>query len=355
MTPEIALLLVQDGISTGAIYVLVGLGIVLIFLVTRVIFVPFGDVVGYSALTLAALQMKQLPGTVWLVLTLAVMATATEVYALLREGHARRLPKALVLYGLLPILPAVLVWLAAGRELPMWLGIALTCAIILPISPLLYRVAFRPLIDASVLVLLIVAVAVHFAMSGLALVFFGPEGFRTEPITRALFDLGPVLVSGQSILIVASSAIISLLLFLFFERRLTGKALRATAVNRIGARLVGILPSTTGTTAFLLASALAAISGILIGPVTTLYYDSGFLIGLKAFVGAIIGGLVSYPATAVGAIFVGLFESYASFFNSSLKEVFVFGALIPILIWQSISAKGSIEEEIEEEEHEGRV
>ena len=70
MTPEIALLLVQDGISTGAIYVLVGLGIVLIFLVTRVIFVPFGDVVGYAALTLAALQMKQLPGTVWLVLLL---------------------------------------------------------------------------------------------------------------------------------------------------------------------------------------------------------------------------------------------------------------------------------------------
>jgi branched-chain amino acid transport system permease protein len=355
MTPEIALLLVQDGISTGAIYVLVGLGIVLIFLVTRVIFVPFGDVVGYSALTLAALQMKQMPGTVWLVLTLAVMATATEVYSLLREGHARRLPKALVLYGLLPILPAVLVWLVAGRELPMWLGIALTCAIILPISPLLYRVAFRPLADASVLVLLIVAVAVHFAMSGLALVFFGPEGFRTEPMTRALFDLGPVVVSGQSILIVASSAIISLLLFVFFERTLTGKALRATAVNRIGARLVGILPSTTGATAFLLASALAAISGILIGPVTTLYYDSGFLIGLKAFVGAIIGGLVSYPATAVGAIFVGLFESYASFFNSSLKEVFVFGALIPILIWQSIRTKGSIEEEIEEEEHEGRA
>src|SRR2546429_2030002 len=158
MTPEIALLLVQDGISTGAIYVLVGLGIVLIFLVTRVIFVPFGDVVGYSALTLAALQMKEMPGTVWLVLTLAVMATATEVCSLLREGHARRLPKALVLYGLLPILPTVLVWVAAGRELPMWLGIALTFAIILPISPLLYRVAFRPLADASVLVLLIVAV-----------------------------------------------------------------------------------------------------------------------------------------------------------------------------------------------------
>ena len=99
MTPEIALLLVQDGISTGAIYVLVGLGIVLIFLVTRVIFVPFGDLVGYSALTLAALQMKQLPGTVWLVLILAAMATVTEVYGLLRQGQRARLPKAVALYG----------------------------------------------------------------------------------------------------------------------------------------------------------------------------------------------------------------------------------------------------------------
>jgi branched-chain amino acid transport system permease protein len=355
MTPEIALLLAQDGISTGAIYVLVALGIVLIFLVTRVIFVPFGDVVGYSALTLAALQLRQMPGTVWLVLTLAAIATVMEVYSLMRRGRVHRLPKALLFYAVLPAIPAALVWLAAGHDLSMWVGIALTLAIVIPISPLLYRIAFRPLADASVLVLLIVAVAVHFAISGLALLFFGPEGFRTEPMTLASFDLGPISVSGQSILIVASSAIFSFLLFLFFERTLTGKALRATAVNRVGARLVGILPSTTGATAFLLASALAGISGILIGPVTTLYYDSGFLIGLKAFVGAIIGGLVSYPATAVGAIFVGLFESYAAFWNSSLKEVFVFGALIPILIWQSLTSGNAIEEEIEEEEREGEA
>ena len=77
--------------------------------------------------------------------------------------------------------------------------------------------------------------------------------------------------------------------------------------------------------------------------------------GQAAFVGAIIGGLVSYPATAVGAIFVGLFESYAAFWNSSLKEVFVFSALIPILIWQSLASGNGIEEEIEEEEREGEA
>src|SRR5246127_4763837 len=107
MTPEIALLLAQDGITTGAIYVLVALGIVLIFLVTRVIFVPFGDVVGYAALTLAALQLKQLPGTVWLPRIPAARGTATEAYVLVRHGQTRRLPKAVMLYGLLPVLPAL--------------------------------------------------------------------------------------------------------------------------------------------------------------------------------------------------------------------------------------------------------
>jgi branched-chain amino acid transport system permease protein len=353
MTPEIALLLAQDGIATGAIYVLVALGLVLIFLVTRVIFVPFGDVVGYSALTLAALQLKQTPGTVWLVLSLAGLATAMEAATLIQRGEARRLPKALLMYAVLPVVPAALVWLVAGQELPMWLGIVLSLAIVLPISPLLYRIAFQPLADASVLVLLIVAVAVHFVISGMALIFFGPEGFRTPPMTRVFFDLGPINVSGQSLLIVGSSAVFSILLFVIFERTLIGKALRATAVNRVGARLVGILPSTTGAIAFLLASALAGISGILIGPVATLYYDSGFLIGLKAFVGAIIGGLVSYPATAIGAILVGLLESYAAFWNSAFKEVLVFGALIPVLIWQSLTTGSGVEEEIEEEDHEG--
>src|SRR5205823_14904278 len=127
----------------------------------------------------------------------------------------------------------------------------------------------------------------------------------------------------------------------------------ATAVNRVGARLVGILPSTMGTIAFLIASVLAGVSGILIGPVATLYYDSGFLIGLKAFVGAIIGGLVSYPASAIGALLVGLFESYAAFWSSAFKEVLVFGALIPVLIWQSLMTGSGVEEEVEEEDHEG--
>src|SRR5258708_11060102 len=142
-----------------------------------------------------------MPGTVWLVLTLAALATAMEAYGLARRGEMRRLPKALLLYAVLPTVPAALVWLAAGRDLSMWVGIALTLAIVMPISPLLYRIAFRPLADASVLVLLIVAVAVHFAMFGLAPLHFGPEGCPSAPADRALFELGPITHYGPRILL----------------------------------------------------------------------------------------------------------------------------------------------------------
>ena len=149
-------------------------------------------------------------------------------------------------------------------------------------------------------------------------------------------------------LMVATAMVFSLMLFLFFEHTLAGKALRATAVNRVGARIVGIRPATTGTLAFLLASLLGAISGILIGPVTTLYYDFGFIIGLKAFVGAIFGGLVSYPGTAIGAVLVGhagklrvLLEQRRS------KRWSVFSVLIPVLLWRSLSLEQTDEEDAE--------
>ncbi len=349
MNLEIALLLAQDGIVNGTIYVLVALGTVLIFAVTRIIFIPFGDVAAYAALTLASLELGRRPGTIWLVMTLSGIALAMEATTLIRRGEASRLPRAFLIYGISPLSPVAIAWGIGGEHLAMPLQIALSLSLVLPISPLLYRIAFRPLADASVLVLLIVAVAVHFAISGLALVYFGPEGFRTQPLTDSTFTLGSMFVTGQSLLVIAASVVFSLQLFLFFGLTLTGKALRATAINRVGARLVGIRPAVAGSLAFLIASAMAGISGILIGPVATLYYDSGFIIGLKAFVGAIIGGLVSYPLAALGAVFVGLLESYAAFWNSALKEVVVFSLLIPVLLWRSL-AFGPVADEAEEEE-----
>jgi branched-chain amino acid transport system permease protein len=348
MNGEIAAILAVDGIASGAIYLLIGLGFVLIFAVTRVIFVPFGDIAAFTALTLASLETGGLPGTVGLVAMLAVLATAVEAAALVRARAFDRLPRALLFYLALPLLPAAAVWFAAGTTLSMPLRIALALALVLPIAPLLDRVVFRPIADASVLLLLTVAVSLHFALSGLGLMFFGPEGVRTKPLADGVFEVAGLVVNAQTLLVVAAAIVFSGLLFAVFEFTLLGKALRATAINRTGARLVGIRPATTGTIAYLLASVLAGISGVLIAPVTTIFYDSGFLIGLKAFVGAIIGGMASYPVTALGALLVGQLESFASFWSSAYKEVVVFGLLIPVLLWRSLSFASAEEEEAEE-------
>ena len=236
-------------------------------------------------------------------------------------------------------------WWLATPELPFWAQILVTLALVTPLGPLLYRIAYQPLAEASVLVLLIVSVAVHFALTGLGLWFFGAEGSRTPAFSAASFDLSGVNVSLQSLLVVLTSLALIAAFYFFFGRTLYGKALRATALNRVGARLVGIAPNLAGSLTFALAALLCSFAGVLIGPFTTVYYDSGFLVSLKGFVGAIIGGLVSYPLAAAGALLVGLLEAFASYWASAFKEVIVFTLIIPVLLWRSLTTHHHEEEE----------
>jgi branched-chain amino acid transport system permease protein len=337
MDLTIAGLLAQDGITNGAIYALLALALVLVFTVTRVIFVPAGEFVTYGTLTLAALQLGKSPGTVGLLLGLAGVAGGMEVYAAARERTWQRLPRRLLSYVVVPGAIAGVVHAAAPLALAFPIQIALTVAIVAALGPLLYRVAYQPLAEASVLVLLIVSVAAHLTMVGLGLWFFGPEGSRTPAFTDASWRIGDATFSGQSLLVLFFSVTLIGVLYLFFGRTLYGKALRATALNRVGARLVGVSPNLAGSVTFTLAAMLGAFSGVLIGPITTIYYDSGFLISLKGFVGAIIGGLSSYPLAAAGSLLVGLLESFSSFWASAFKEVIVFTLIIPVLLWRSLT------------------
>ncbi|GAP37509.1 branched-chain amino acid ABC transporter permease [Piscinibacter sakaiensis] len=343
---SIASILLLDGVTNGAIYGLLALATVLVFAVTRVIFIPQGEFVAYGALSLAMLQLGQVPGTVWLLLGLALVAVALDAWAGLRQGRpAAALLRDAARTLALPVAVTLLTLWAAPLKLPLVLQCLLALAIVTPLGPLVYRLAYQPLADASVLVLLIVSVGVHFALTGLGLVFFGAEGFRNPSFWDARYSLGPLTLSGQTIIIFLAAIGLIVALFLFFERTLRGKALRATAVNRLGARLMGISATGAGRLSFALAAFIGALSGLLIGPATTMFYDSGFLIGLKGFVGAIFGGLASYPAAALGALFVGVLESYGSFWASAFKEVIVFTVILPVLLWRSFSDPHHDEEE----------
>ncbi|HET7888240.1 MAG TPA: branched-chain amino acid ABC transporter permease, partial [Bradyrhizobium sp.] len=245
------------------------------------------------------------------------------------------------------VLPAAILALTlnlADKQTAIAVDIVLSLLIVGAIGLYLYRIAFAPIAHTSVLVLLIAAVGCHLALQGIGLVFFGAEGQRGPPLSNAAFTIDPLRFTGQSIAVYAVTLGLIAALWLLFSFTLYGKALRATAVNRLGARLVGIRTALSGQIAFLLAAVIGAISGILIVPITTLYYDTGFLIGLKGFVAAIIGGLVSYPLTAVAALLVGSVESFSSFYASNFKEVIVFALIIPVLLLRSLATPAVDEE-----------
>ena len=338
MDLSIASILALDGATNGAIYALLALATVLVFAVTRVIFIPQGEFVAFGALTLALFQLGQVPGTVWFLLVLAGAAAI----GVLVQGLRQRRPGKRIALELLRVLAypvaisLVAIW-AAPQKFPLLVQALLTLALVTPFGPLIYRLAYESLADATVLVLLIVSVGVHFALTGLGLFFFGAEGFRNPSFWDARFSVGPLTFSGQTLIIFLASVALIVSLWLFFERSLYGKALRATAVNRLGARLMGISSDSAGRLTFTMAAFIGALSGLLIGPTTTVFYDSGFLIGLKGFVAAVFAGLASYPQALLGALVVGLLESFGSFWASAFKEVIVFSSIIPVLLWRSVT------------------
>jgi len=337
MNSFILLALLQDGVTTGAIYLLLAIGLLIVFSVTRVIFVPQGDLLAFGALTAASLQSGHVPGTLWLLDGAAALA----LVAALRKGR-RAARRGALAWGAYPLAVTLAVLLLAPRQAPV-LSILLALAIVTPMGPLIWRFAFRPVAEGSVLALLIVAMALHFVLIGVGLVFFGPEQASAPALTDSSFDLGALTVSGQSAAILLCCAALVAGLRWFFGATIHGKALRAAASDRLGARLVGIDAGASGALAFGLAAFIAALAGVLVGAVTPLAYDAGFDIGLKGFVAAIMGGLASYPMAAAGAMLVGVLESIGSFWASAYREVIVFTLLIPVLVWLSLRS-GSAED-----------
>jgi branched-chain amino acid transport system permease protein len=338
------LFLLQDGITNGAIYALLGLALVLVFAVTRVILIPQGEFITFGALTYASLSAGQLPGTIKLAVAMGIVAFAFDLFSFRKALHVKRVVRSITVNIVFPLAIWGVMLALAGRPANIAVNIALSLLIVAAIGLYLYRIAFQPIAHTSVLVLLIASVGCHLALQGFGLVFFGAEGQRGPALSSAAVTLGSLRFTGQSIAVYAITIALIIGLWLFFGYTLYGKALRATAVNRLGARLVGIRTSLSGQIAFLLASVIGAISGILIVPITTLYYDTGFLIGLKGFVAAIIGGLISYPLTAAAAILVGCVEAFSSFYASNYKEVIVFTLILPVLILRSLAAP-AVEEE----------
>jgi branched-chain amino acid transport system permease protein len=199
-------------------------------------------------------------------------------------------------------------------------------------------VAIHPMRHAPPLAVLILTIGASIAIRGTALVLWG-----TDPAALPAFSSGPpfrllgATMVRQGLWVIGVAALVFALLWFFFTRTYAGSAVRACAVNARGARLMGIRVDRMFLLAFALSGALGAVAGAVIAPITYATYDMGLMLGLKGFVAAVLGGLVSPPGAIVGGVLLGLLESFsAGLLSSGYKDAVAFVVLIALLLVQAM-------------------
>ncbi|HXW23616.1 MAG TPA: branched-chain amino acid ABC transporter permease [Xanthobacteraceae bacterium] len=265
-----------SGVTVGAIYGLVALGFTLIYNASEVVNFAQGEFVMLGGMTTVFLALAGVP------LPLAALA-------------------------------AVVIAVAAGLAL--------------------HRFAIEPARGATPVILIIITIGASIFLRGLAQVVFDkrfhslPPLFGSEPIRVADASILP-----QSLVVLAGAGVIVVLLGAFTGRTLFGKALIATAANRLAALLVGIDTRRIVGFSFAVSAAIGAVAGILITPITLTSYDVGTLLALKGFAAAMLGGIGSAAGAVVGGLIVGLMEAFAAgYVSSAYKDAVAFLVILAVL------------------------
>jgi branched-chain amino acid transport system permease protein len=266
-----------NGVALGSIYALIALGFVTIANVTNVINLAQGEFLMLGALLAVTL------------------------------GHMLPLPLA----GLL----AVLLTAALGAAV--------------------YRLALWPARRASSVTLIVITIGVSVVLRGGALLLWGVDPYPLPPFSAGPpIALASIVMTRQALWIIGITLLAVLLLWLFFNRTMIGRGLRACALNPIAARLMGVPLARMSMLAFALGAGLAALGGIVITPVQYASYDMGLLLGLKGFVAAIMGGLTNPLGAILGGLLLGALEAVGGGINSAYKDVVAFVILIAVLLFR---------------------
>lgn len=211
---------------------------------------------------------------------------------------------------------------------------------------LLEKLTIRRARGASGLSMLIITVGLSISLRGIALLIWGTDTYSLPAFSQG----GPLIIKGaalnpQSIWIFALVIVILAILYMFFERTYWGKAVKASVISQTGARLQGINLNTISFIAFVMSGGLGAAAGVSITPITMATYDMGFMLGVKGFVAAAIGGLSSISGAVVGGILLGVLEAFSSgLISSGLKDAISIIILLGVLLIRPEGILGAIKE-----------
>ncbi|BEP53052.1 branched-chain amino acid ABC transporter permease [Variovorax sp. V118] len=262
--------------------------------------------------------------------------TVGSVYALVAVGFTLIYSASDVFnfaQGEFVMLGGVLTAAAISSGTPYWAAAIVGIAGAVVVGFLLNLLVIRPAKDASPIILLILTIGASVFIRGITSVIFGKDFVKLP----ALFDVDSWQIAGATVqvqgvaIIVAATAVVTVL-WVFLTSTQLGKAVRATSSNRLASILVGISPSAIVGLSFAVSALIGAVGGILLTPLTLMSYDSGTLLAIKGFAGAMLGGMGHPAGPLVGALLVGLIEAFgAGYISSAYKDVFTFLVLLLVL------------------------
>ena len=293
---DIFLQQIINGLVQGSIYALVALGYTMVYGIMGLINFAHGEVV-----------------------MIGTLVTITVSSLLIGAG----MPAALA--GIVGLLGAVLVCMVLGWGLE--------------------RIAYRPLRNAPRLTPLITAIGMSIVLQNVAMIVWG-RNYLTFPhlLPPLEFEVAGANFTGVQVMIVLVSALtMGGLLFVVYRTKL-GMAMRATAQNPQVASLMGVNINRVISAAFVIGSAMGAIAGVMVGTYYEIaHYQMGFMLGLKAFTAAVLGGIGNLAGAMAGGVLLGIIEALGAgyigdltggFLGSHYQDIFAFIVLIGVLMFK---------------------
>ncbi len=300
---DILLQQIINGLVQGSVYALVALGYTMVYGILGLINFAHGEVVMVGAMV-------------------ALMAI-----------------QALLITALSPVLVLVL-------------SVMIAVAACMALGYSIERIAYRPLRHAPRLAPLITAIGVSIVLQTLAMIIWGRE-YHAFPqlLPNSSHHIAGAIITEVQIAIVIVAIVVMLCLMLLVHRTRLGRAMRAVAENQTAASLMGVNSNKVIATTFMLGSALAAIAGIMISAnYGVVHYYMGFLLGLKAFTAAVLGGIGNLQGAMLGGVLLGLIESLGAGYigpltggilGSHYQDALAFMVLITVLIFRPSGLLGA--------------
>jgi branched-chain amino acid transport system permease protein len=235
----------------------------------------------------------------------------------------------------------------AQAGVPLPLAVLLAIIVTIAVGLALHRFAIDRAHGASPVALIMITIGASIFLRGAAQVVFDKRFHSLPPlVSDDPIHVGAAAIMPQSLVVLAGGAAIVGLLWLFIDRTLLGKAMIATAANRLAAHLVGINTKRIVDLSFAVSAGIGAVAGILVTPITLTSYDVGTLLALKGFAAAMLGGIGSALGAVVGGLLLGMLEAFsAGYVSSKYKDAVAFLVILAVLFAmpQGLFGRGKIE------------